>query len=257
MIKKLIMIALISSVAPQVHGMLAPEQLDFLEKQTCNGPLSAQNEEFIKNIMYEMNVNSSVKIRQPQTALAEIQPILNFHFYNPIAGIWYINEAWFNTLSQEERTFMISYGLEAIRSGSKQWMAILAGSFAVNAAVDIAVVYKSYKYISTYPTVFTMNNSATKSFLLSFAACGMLNAALLNPIHNYSVQKLTTMVAITIDQKVIQQLNCASGSLSYLKKMEQTIKPLYEEDKTYWEKFYVSFKPRIEAIEKSTSALNC
>ena len=252
------MIAFLFCSAHQIHGMLPAEQIEFLEKQTCNGPLSAQNEEFIKNIMYEMNINTSVKIRQPQDALAEIQPIFNFYLYNPLTDIWYINESWFNTLSEEERTFMIGHGLEEIRSGSKkQWMAIMMGSFAVNAVIDSAVVYNTYKYISSYPTIFTMNNSTTKSFILSFAACGLLNTFLLNPIHKYSVQKLNTMVAMNIDQKVIQQLNCTHGSLSYLKKMEQTIKPLYEQDDMYWKDFYVSFKPRIEAIEKSTNTIDC
>ena len=248
--RKLLFLVTAGIAFATAQAQMTYEQFLIEEKNTSAGLLSPENQAFIQSIMDQMNFSHKIHTRQPLMTLIEVLPALQFEQYFPGSNIWYINETWFNGLSEQEKTFIIGRDLQHIQglietTNSAQNIALVAGSIMIG----LTAIGCLYKGINSYPTILGFQNSKMKSFGLAYAIVAVANLGIINPLVAKYIAYHTHAKVLKADAEIAQKFNCVQGAIELLTSLQENIKPLYEKDVAYWKGAYEGLPSRIEALK--------
>lgn len=247
--RKLLFLVTAGFAFATAQAQMTHEQFLIEEKNTSAGLLSPENQAFIQSVMNEMNFTKTVHIRQPLATLLEVQPLFQFEQYFAPSGIWYINEAWFNTLSHESKIFVVGFRLKMIQEVLDEIILAQRIVLIASGIATLAALAGLYKGISTYPTILGFQNSKMKSFGLAYVLVTGTNLAVINPLVTKYLTYSTHTKVLKADAQIAQKFNCVNGAISVITSLQENIKPLYEKDVAYWKGLYEELPSRIEALK--------
>ncbi len=180
--------------------------------QLAGGRLTPENESLIRDIFKKMGVTSNIRLARAIESFAENHPNFRYVHNSPLLGHFYVNEPWFNSLSEQEKRFVIGRAAADMTTGHKAQEIL---KYALLGSLYGYVGYKTYTTLERHQFNGTRLLSKIVSGMEALAAMVgtrfFMNKLVLNPIGRYQAYKT--------DKQVAQKLDCLDGAVSVLKKM--------------------------------------
>ncbi len=223
-------------------------QIALQAESISEGSLSESNEKFIRDFMQEIGTdNPTLQIRKPLREIMDVNPIFKLQFYPRPFNYWYINEDFFNTLTDGEKKVMLSMFLFEIQPTSqkvaeaKSWIApgLFGGLIAI-----LRYSLKEKNTLCGYQLT-----TFKRWGLIGFGAG--LGAVLFAELPLYIYEKIFAKNAIFEDDRIrAERLNDYQSVISYFEKVRKAIEPWLVHEKEYWQLLYGQLPARIEKLEK-------
>ncbi len=210
------------------------------------GKLSDKNELFVRSVIEQTQCsNTTIEFRKPIKELLDTYPLYIFGHYVAPYNYWYINEPWFDGLTDNAKKFYIGYQLIAAQpAGIKDKLPNIMVWI-----IELSVLVGLFLYLRSKPKWYTINLTTYRRIGLAVLGTFIISVPLELLETKYFIKKpVDTWLAHDIT--VVRKLNCVDGALELLKNQQQIIAPTYEHNKAYWKDLYESFPARIAQLEK-------
>ncbi len=235
-----------------------------------SGRISEKNEQFIQELADKVDECKFIQVRQPSPKLMELRPESQFNCFLSNTGYLFINDSYFNSLSEQEKRFLISCYLvtppmQAARKEIDDMNKKKKLFFYVAGAIEVMTsAYIAYRYIPTDWLYFNMlKNYRPVAFLSKYA----LSSLLVEPIADFSIvkpymrsiDKRIKDIESTLKKIHVIQFDCLEGAIGYSERMLTLIAPLLEEEPEYWKplnsvlqlelQFYKAYKASLDQLK--------
>lgn len=203
------------------------QQAPALQVSLIDGPLSVENERFAQELVKELGIVQPINFVQPSAYFVDIAPILNYDaVFMPQENRIYIEQKWFNQLSDAEKRFMLGKTLLKVKypepvepQGFSKFLDVKGLSVM---AIEAVLGFALYKYLIKKQKFagFTLNK--WKSVGLAFLGVLAVELAVFDPIDAYYKDKA---INAKFESK-LQELGISRQvALDYFKKVEVSIAP--------------------------------
>lgn len=187
-----------------------PKGFSMVGDQLSGGSLSQENKQYITEVFKKMG-KSPLRFRRTLESFSENVPGYAYICTSPLLGYCYINEPWFNTLSESEKRFVIGRAaLDSTHQADAKNTLVYAGV----AGTGCYLAYKLYKKLGEgiyeHKPGLLVKSLSTLAALVIYTK--ITDRLVLRPLARYNeFQK---------DKQAALKLQCVDGALSVLQKME-------------------------------------
>jgi hypothetical protein len=194
-----------------------PKGFSVFGEQLSGGSLSAENKQYVTEIFKKMGKSPSRFCRTLES-FSESYPGFRYIFASPFLGYCYINEAWFNTLSEPEKRFVVGRAaLDSTNTTDLKSSLVYAGV----AGTGCYLGYKLYTTLGEYNRGFLVKSLSTIAALALYTK--IADKVVMQPLARYNEYKKDKQAALHLD--------CVDGALIVLKKMDDKAMPIKSIDR--------------------------
>lgn len=203
-----------------------------------DGRLSEPHEQFIEKIRTQLQIKPAPHIRRSSGKMRELNSIFKYvgslSEYNYI----YINEDWFNSLTESERTFVIAEQLLDLDYKHHTFRASTVASLSIP---TLQLITAGSLYYAT-----AIRNKMSKKVAIPLALASSLPLQFLSkPIK----KKIEENIRLSRDAFIVDKLNCQDGAISFLKKIKEELTTNQESAKNSFKSYYDLIEKRVKTLE--------
>jgi len=216
-------------------------------EQFAEGNVSEQNKNLILDIAQIFSIQTPLEIRKPSFIGQGMVPLMHFVLgfkgkeKNP--DYIFINEEWFDTLSDSEKKYIVGYELVRLQRSEKNEFIKSTIIPSVFQTIEIGLAVQLYRYLGTRETFLGFNTNWRTKLLTTF-----LGALALEIIMAPMAEWANDRVMISIDCFVVEKLQCVEGALAVLNKIKNHIEDHYIQQ-IYWRRYRDFINKRIKKLE--------